>query len=309
MDSENDPIAALLQLAGRRPAVPADVTARVRDAVREEWEQSTRRRTRMRLAAVAAAVVGVTAGGWLMLRTTTPAGVVQPVVATVQTMSGGAIGGDRRFLEAGARLRAGDQIETARGATASLRWGMATLRMDGGTHVRLDSARGLLLDQGAVYVASNANGVEITTPLGIIRDVGTAFEVRLQADLVRVRVREGRIDLRRNGAVHSAGAGIELTARARGSVTQRAIPRSGADWEWVVRAAPGIALEGRTLRGVVDSVCREKGLTPVYAMGAGDARLHGTVFLSPDEALDAALAASGLVARADGDRLIVQGRQ
>jgi len=312
MENENDPIATLLQLAGRRPAVPADVTARVRQAVRQEWELRARRRTRMRFAAAAAIVVALIGGGLVMLRTTetvaprTTTAAPRALIASVETMSGGAIGGDGRFLEAGAQLRAGDAMETARGATASLRWGPATLRMDGGTRVRLDSPLGLSLDRGAVYVASNGARVVVSTPLGEVHDIGTEFEVRLDHDAVRVRVREGRIDLRRNGATHSAAAGVELAAGAQGAVTQRAIPRSGGEWDWVVRAAPAMTLEGRTLRAVVDRVCREKGLTAVYGRGVGDARLHGTVPLSPNEALDAALAASGLMARADGDRLIVQ---
>lgn len=312
MENENDPIATLLQLAGRRPAVPADITARVRQAVREEWESRARRRTRMRFAMAAAAVVVLVAGGLVMFRktgTVSPAATPRAIIASVETMSGGAIGGDGRFVETGAQLRAGDAMETARGATASLRWGAATLRMDGGTHVRLDSSRGLFLDHGAVYVASNGARVVVSTPLGDVHDVGTEFEVRIDQDTVRVRVREGRVDLRRNGATHSAAAGVELAADARGSVTQRAIPRSGSEWDWVVRAAPAMTLEGRTLRAVVDSVSREKGLTVVYAKGVGDARLHGSIPLSPDEALNAALAASGLVARTDGDRLLVQRRQ
>jgi ferric-dicitrate binding protein FerR (iron transport regulator) len=312
MQNENDPIATLLQIAGRRPAVPADVTARVREAVREEWERSARRRTRRRFALAAAAVVVLVAGGLVMFR---PAATVAPspaapraIIASVETMSGSAIGGDGRFVEAGARLRTGDAMETARGATASLRWGAATLRMDGGTRVRLDSPRGLFLDRGAVFIASNGERVVVSTPLGDVHDVGTEFEVRMVDDALRVRVREGQVDLRRNGATHTAAAGVELAADARGNVTQRAIPRSGSEWDWVVRAAPAITLEGRTVRAVVDGVSREKGLTAVYATGVGDARLHGSVPLTPDEALDAALAASGLIARTDGDRLIVQRR-
>jgi len=266
----------------------------------------------MRFAFAAAAGVVLIAGGLVMFRTTAtvPPAPATPraIIASVETMSGGAIGEDGRFLEAGAPLRAGDAMETARGATASLRWGAATLRMDGGTRVRLDSPLGLFLDRGAVYVASNGSRVVVGTPLGDVHDVGTEFEVRLDHDAMRIRVREGRIDLRRNGVSHSAAAGVELAADARGNVAQRAIPRSGDEWDWIVRAAPAITLEGRTLRSVVDSVCHEKGMTAVYAKGVGNARLHGTVPLSPAEALDAALAASGLIARTDGDRLIVQRR-
>jgi len=234
--------------------------------------------------------------------------VPRPVVAGVESISGAAIVSGGRFAEAGTELRAGDTLETAHGAVASVRWSNATLRVDGDTHVRVDSDRALHLDRGALFVASHGHHVVITTPLGEIRDVGTEFEVRLDAKAVRVRVREGRVDLRRGGATHTAVAGVELIADAAGAVTQRAVARGGSEWDWIVRAAPAIALEGRTLRGVVDAVSREKGLTPVYER-VGDATLHGGVPLPPDDALQAALAASSATARVEGDKLIVRGKR
>jgi ferric-dicitrate binding protein FerR (iron transport regulator) len=308
---ENDRIAALIQMAGKRPAVPADVAARVRAAVHEEWERSAgRRRTRTRLAAAAAAVIVLAAAGFVASRKRTAprAPLARMVVAGVESVSGAAIVSGGRFVEAGTPLRAADALETAHGATASLRWGGATLRVDGDTHVRLDSDRALFLDRGALFVASSGRRVVVTTPLGEIRDVGTEFEVRVGANAVRVRVREGRVDLRRGAATHSASAGVELSANAAGAVTQRAIARSGGEWDWIVRAAPAMALEGRTLRGVVDAVSREKGLTPVYE-NVRDAELHGSVALAPDDALQAALTASSASARVDGDKLIVRGKR
>ena len=228
------------------------------------------------------------------------------VVARAETISGAAVGLGGRFLEPGTKLRAGDTLETARGATASLVWGGATLRVDGNTHLRLESPRRLSLDRGAVYVATNGAGVVVVTPLGAIEDVGTQFEVRLDASGVRVRVRDGRVDLRRHGETHSATAGVELSAGAHGDVARRAVPRSGAEWDWVLRAAPALTLEGRTLRDVVNSVSREKGLTPIYAGRVSNAHLHGNVPLSPDDALQSALTASGASAQVKGDRLIVR---
>ncbi len=308
MEPENDPIATLLQLAGRRPAVPPEIAARVRESVRDEWTRSTRRRTQTRWMAAAACLALVVTIASVALRTpqSVPAPLARTVVAHAETISGSAVGSGGRFLEPGAELRAGDTLETARGATASLLWGGATLRVDGNTKLRLQSPRRLSLDRGAVYIASNGAGVVVVTSLGAIEDVGTRFEVRLDPGALRVRVRDGRVDLRRNGQTHSATAGVELSARAQGDVTRRAVPRSGAEWDWVLRAAPALTLEGRTLRGVVDAVSREKGLSPVYAEHVSDARLHGNVPLSPDDALAAALAASGTSARVDGDRLIVR---
>jgi ferric-dicitrate binding protein FerR (iron transport regulator) len=187
------------------------------------------------------------------------------------------------------------------------------LRLDSGTRVRIASATELTLDRGAVYVDSNHSGVVIRTPIGSVRDIGTQFEVRLAADRMRVRVREGRVDLQHGGATHSAAAGVELDADAGGGVTEHSIARSGADWEWVVRAAPPIHLDGRTLSEVVASVTRDEGVKAVWfdetSRNAASMRLHGDVPLTPEEALDTALVASGLTSRTDGDRLIIKRRK
>jgi ferric-dicitrate binding protein FerR (iron transport regulator) len=303
MNDENDRVAALIQLAGKRPAVPADAAERVRAAVHEEWTRTARRRTRMRFAAAAAAIVILTIAGFVMMRTPAPSQqppAARAVVASVESASGGAT------VWTGAQLRAGDVVETSRGGTVSLRWGKDTLRVDGDTRVRFNDGRAVFLNRGAVYVASSGAGVVVRTPLGDVRDVGTQFEVRVDPSALRVRVREGRIDLVRGGATHSAEAGVELTADAAGAIERHVIARSGGEWDWVVRAAPAIALEGQTLRAVVDRVSREKGLTAVYDGGVGDAQLHGNVPLAPEEALDAALAASAATARVEGDRLVVR---
>jgi ferric-dicitrate binding protein FerR (iron transport regulator) len=303
MDNSNsdDAIAALVRLAGRRPPVPEDAARRVREAVHDEWMASIGRRRRTRWIG-SAAVVAAAAATFAILNLTTPSPQPAPqrmVVAGGQTN--------------GAVIYANDVYEVANGDTASLAWGKATLRLDGGTRVRIASASELTLDRGAIYVDSNHTGVVVHTPIGSVRDIGTQFEVRLAADRMRVRVREGRVDLQHGGATHSAEAGVELDADARGGVTQHSIARSGADWEWILRAAPPIHLDGRTLSEVVTSVTRDEGLKPVWsdqtAQNAASMRLHGDVPLTPEEALDTALVASGLTARTDGDRLIIKRRK
>lgn len=301
--NSDDAIAALVRLAGRRAPVPEDAAARVRAAVHDEWMQAIGRRRRTRwiglAAAVAAAAVVI-----VVTRMTTSA--PQPVrVAPRVVVAGGQTNS--------AVIYANDVYEVANGNTASLAWGNATLRLDGGTRVRIASTSDLTLERGAVYVDSNGAGVLVRTPLGAVRDIGTQFEVRLAGDRMRVRVREGRIDLQRGSATHSAAAGMELDTDTRGGITQHSIARNGADWDWVLRAAPPIHLDGRTLSEVVTSVTRDQGLKPVWsdatAQNAATMRLHGDVPLTPEEALDAALVASGLTARTDGDRLIIKRRK
>ncbi|MEA2337186.1 MAG: transrane sensor [Thermoanaerobaculia bacterium] len=300
--NSDDAIAALVRLAGRRPPVPEDAARRVREAVRDEWMETISRRRRTRwigsAAAVAAAAITI-----VVLRMT-PASTPQPapqrvVVAGGQTNS--------------AVIYANDAYEVANGSTASLAWGNAILRLDGGTRVRIASPTELSLDRGAVYVDSNHSSVIIHTPIGSVRDIGTQFEVRLAADRMRVRVREGRVDLQHGGVTHSATAGTELDADAQGGVTEHSIAKNGAEWDWVLRAAPPIHLDGRTLAEVVATVTRDEGVTPVWsdsvARNAASMRLHGDVPLTAEEALDTALVASGLTARTDGDRLIIKGRK
>jgi len=299
--NSDDAIAALVRLAGRRPPVPEDAMRRVREAVHDEWMESIGRRRRTRwigsAAAVAAAIVTI-----VVLKMTPSTSQPAPQRAVVA-------GGQTN----GAVIYANDVYEVANGSTASLAWGKATLRLDGGTRVRVASASELTLERGAVYVDSNGSGVLVRTPMGNVRDVGTQFEVRLTPDRMRVRVREGRVDLQHGETTHSAIAGTELDADAQGGVTQHSIATSGSDWEWVVRAAPPIHLDGRTLSEVVASVTRDEGLKPVWsdqtAQNAASMRLHGDVPLTPEEALDTALVASGLTAHANGDRLIIKRRK
>jgi len=299
--NSDDAIAALVRLAGRRPPVPEDAARRVREAVHDEWLETIGRRRRTRWIG-SAAVVAAAAATIVVLNLTSPSTQPAPqrmVVAGGQTN--------------GAVIYANDVYEVANGNTASLAWGKAILRLDGGTRIRIASATELTLDRGAVYVDSNHSGVVIHTPIGNVRDIGTQFEVRLAADRMRVRVREGRVDLQHGGATHSAEAGVELDADAQGGVTQHSIAKSGAEWDWVVRAAPPIHLDGRTLSEVVASVTREEGLTPTWAdsasRNAASMRLHGDVPLTPEEALATALVASGLTSRTDGDRLIIARRK
>jgi ferric-dicitrate binding protein FerR (iron transport regulator) len=301
--SSDDAIAALVRLAGRRPPVPEDAARRVREAVHDEWMQTISRRRRTRwigsAAAVAAAVVTIVV---LRMMPSTP----QPQAAPQRVI---VAGGQTN----GAVIYANDIYEIANGNTASLAWGDAILRLDGGTRVRIASPTELTLERGAIYVDSKHSGVVIRTPIGSVRDIGTQFEVRLASDRMRVRVREGRVDLQHGGATHSAAAGMELDADARGGVTEHSIAKSGAEWEWVVRAAPPIHLDGRTLAEVVTAVTRDEGVKPVWsdaaARNAASMRLHGDVPLTPEEALDSALVASGLTSRIDGDRLIITRRK
>jgi ferric-dicitrate binding protein FerR (iron transport regulator) len=272
-DEREDTLAKLVRLAGPRPRPDAQRTARVREAVYEEWQRATRRRNRLRYGAGAAIAASLAA---LLYLQTVPKQPSAP----------------------------GRIIDTARGSVTSVDWNGATLRLDGGTRVRIESPKEATLERGKLYFSSEGRtGVAIKTPFGTVRDIGTQFEARLGEDELRVRVREGIVDVRGT----RAQAGSEVVA-TRDTVTQGPVATSGAEWAWIERAAPPIILEGLTVGAVVERAAREKGLRVEWNTER-NIILHGSVALTPDEAIEAATAAAGAHYRIEGDTLIVSGRK
>lgn len=274
-EEPNDSIANLIRLAGPRVRASDDRAARVREAVRDEWLHATKRRGRMRVFAIAAAITIAIIGATLMRRTTrVPPTAIPYVERVVKT--------ETQF--------------------ASLDWRGVTLRLDKATTIRFVSDDAIALDRGAIYFDGHGSQREVRTTLGTIRDVGTQFDVRIDADALRIRVREGRVDFRGN----RIDAGNELVAHDD-RIDRHAIARSGEAWAWVEQAAPPIRLEGMTLRHALARIAREKGLA-LGNVPNGDVTLHGNVPLSPAEALDAATAAAGVTYRIRNETLILSRR-
>lgn len=223
-------------------------------------------------------------------------------------------------------IRAGSTLDTR--AMGDLGAGHAALRLVGGQSVRLDrdsrirlvSGTTLELERGAVYVDSDTasalggSGVEVRTTLGVVRDIGTQFEVRLLTDdggAVRVRVREGEITLERNGSSHLATAGEQLTFDAAGDLRRVPVAIHGDAWQWVLDAAPAPEIEGRPLREVLDWIVREGGWTLRFADDAtaehaAGVTLHGDAAgLTVDEVAAMVLRGSGLDFRVEKGELVV----
>ncbi len=305
-EDNEEQIAALLRLAGPRPRIDDERTARVRAQVHDEWLRGVRQRTRVRWLGAAVAAAAMIAAVMLFIPRQRPAPAAAPstIVAHVQTI----LGTTKPPVAMAATVAEGTWIETLAGSALSLDWNGATLRLGEQTKVRLDSARNATLERGTIYFDGHQSNVIIRTALGEIRDIGTQFEVRLRAETLRVRVREGRVDLRRGGESFIADAATELVAGPT-SVRKNAIAVSGAEWQWIEEAAPPLRLEGLTLHEALTRVAREKGLRVELRGVDGDVRLHGGVAFTPDEALDAATAATSLSWRIENDTLIVSGRR
>jgi FecR protein len=315
-----DRIAELLRLAGPRPRVSGAVTARVRAEVHEEWLRALRRRARSRNLVVGLAAIAILAVIFFpqALRETSPPPTPPAIVAAAGLVNGGVTAqgpdGKQIGLASGDAILERTWVETATHGTASLEWNGASIRLADHTRLRLDSARTATLLRGTIYFSSNdrhATGgrVIIGTPLGTIHDVGTQFEVRVDEARLRIRVREGRVDLRRGGHMTAATAATELIATPGAPVETRSISLSGDIWRWAEAIAPPIRLEGLTLGEVLNRIAREKGLR-VEWRGPVDAnvRLHGEVPFTLDEALDAATASTALTYRIEGGALVLRRR-
>ncbi len=133
-DTNDAQLAALLRLAGPRPRPADDVTARVHAAVHEEWMRNTQRRSRVRWLALAAALIVAVV---LVVPRFRPKPAVPAVVivASVQAVHGSTT------LALQDKIAERTWVETPAGSTLSLDWNGATLRLDEGTRLRLDSAQ------------------------------------------------------------------------------------------------------------------------------------------------------------------------
>lgn len=322
-----DDLRELLQDAGARPAIPEPDREALEQVARRELERLRRAGATLprspwsaRRLAQAAGLLLVAAAGWWWIAAPQSPGA--DVAARVDKVRGSVDWrGDAGILEVGAEVAAGTEIATVavagEASLLSLRLaGGESLRLDVGTRLRLESARRIALERGAVYLDSgdgSGPGLEILTPLGAVRDVGTQFEVRLLEGgaALRVRVREGEVSLSGRGQPRQARGGEALTIHVDGGVDRGDVARHGDAWSWVLEAAPTPKIEGMLLSDFVRWVCRETGWTPRYedadtATAAAEITLHGTIEgLTPGEAVEVVLAGSGLTYRTVGGALVI----
>jgi hypothetical protein len=329
--AEDRLVARLIKLAGRRPPVPDARTARVRAAVHAEWQDTIRSRRRRRTttraawslaaAAMLILIAGLVAwqagvGPW---SSASPVASVELVHSAVQLAASDSASraGESESARAGMELRSGAVVETDVDGLLALRFGTGhSVRLDGATRLRVRSADRLELQRGAVYVDSGPDAgagkaLVVDTPFGSAREIGTQFEVRLDGNAMRLRVREGAVDLEHQGQSQTAQAGIELELNASGELRRGEIPLYGSPWDWVQRSAPAIDLDGTTLDRFLSWAARETGMKVLFldastAEAAPGISLSGSIEgLDPQEALSAVLPTCGLSHRIEQGTLII----
>jgi ferric-dicitrate binding protein FerR (iron transport regulator) len=270
-------------------------------------EERGRRFRRRATYAIAASLLIMLLGSWYWLASIGPS--APGSVATVELSTGSAVVGDT--LGEGALLEPSGLValRMARGQS---------VRIDEGSSLRLISDSRMELERGAVYIDSGPSipagaTIEVQTAFGVVREIGTQFEVRLSegAESLRVSVREGGITIAHDGSSQSVSGGERLTLNRDGEAMLDAIAPDSPAWFWVQEAAPAIEIEGRSLASYLGWVARETGWRIHYAddelaRAVDSIMLHGTIEgLRPGESLGVILEGSGLIyLEEDGSILI-----
>ncbi len=322
-----DHLESLLRLAGPREVVPADRMRRVKAVVRDEWIQETRARSRRisiswslgALATAALILVGVRLAlrdGPVVQRPRQDLAILEALSGAVRPIRSTESVTEPTQFQIGDQIREGDGVDTTNGGLAALRLASgASVRMDRGTRLRLLSDATMVLDGGAIYIDSGARGgavpLEVRTQLGVVRDIGTRFEVRLSGSTLRVRVRDGVVRLSQSRDSHDARPGDELTLDGTGSIVRRTMPVYGADWAWAIALARPFDLEGRSLRDFLDWIAGENGWQLRFADASVEKTSMTTILsgsingLAPVEALSAVLRTTGVEHRLDNGVLLI----
>jgi ferric-dicitrate binding protein FerR (iron transport regulator) len=320
----DDDIARVLKAAGMRERAPADVARAVREHLRREWREivAERRGSRRRWSglAFAASILVAALGLWLAaLQPGAPAGPVATMAIAldeVRVKSGWL----QRWQPAvvGQILAAGESLETGTHGRAAIALpGIASARLDHDTRVRFTTADLLVIERGALYVDAGIelpgdSRLAVETPSGLVRHIGTQYEVRLDGSNIRLRVREGRVEWRSNsGAVERGQAGEQLMIAADGAVRREQASRYDASWDWIASTTPAIDIEGRPLAEFLSWAGRELGrevmfATPEVAEETATIVVHGSIDgLTPSQALVAVLATTSVRGSLEEGRIVV----
>ncbi len=314
-----DRIGQLIRSAGQREAVADDRTDRVQQNVHRVWRQTIAPRTRrfptlrlpvwfaLPVAAAAAILIAVTVGIWPGL------GGQRAEFARFNVLRGEVFAFDSQAQPIGdlknVALGAGFAVETGLKGKAALSLASGhSVRFDHATRVVLAANDELILERGAIYLDSGPGhkqeSIRIKTPFGVARDIGTQFELRLLDSALRVRVREGRVELDPVPEIstrdYEVSVGSELTLDSTGKSSQQEISIYGSTWDWTSDLSPGFVLEGRTLDDFLAWISRENGWRlrysdPAIELSAAGNVLHGSIEdLYAKQALEAVLLVTGI---------------
>jgi ferric-dicitrate binding protein FerR (iron transport regulator) len=309
-----DLLATLIRRAGPRSQPSAALENQVRSAVYEEWQRTVKRHRQHKatrwLAAAAIGAIALTLG-WRAV-VTTP---VAAPIATIAASEGQVHVNDTMIADpSGLQVHEQDRIETSTGGGLRLAIkGTASVRLSSATQVRWLGSQQVELEQGSIYVDSGRDHFPLTikTRFGIIRHLGTRYQVHVGESAVQIQVRDGQVDLSGAQGVTRIGSGESLRVDNDGQLLRQAIARFGTPWIWADSLAPHFQMDNRSLADFLRWAADESGHSLRYQdaeteRAAARTILHGsTTSLSPTEAIDAILPTTDFIGRPEGDDLVI----
>jgi len=321
---EDEELAALLRAAGTRARPAAAAAAAVRAAVEREWRDAiaARRRRRTFTAWAAAASVAVAALAlWtarpLYLAAGDPLAALARVEGQVEYRDNA--NASWTSVTSSLNLKSGDRLRTGNaGRVALTLTNGLDVRLDSGTELAFVDSGHVALERGAIYVDSGAEAgagsraLEIATPLGDVRHLGTQYQARLDDSVLRVAVREGRVSVGAGGVTTVAAAGEQILV-AENTVRRSALPARSAQWTWINAVTPPFAIEGKSVADFLSWAARETGRSIDYASPEVARQAHGIVLrgsvagLTPDQAVGAVLSTTPLRPEILGERIRIEG--
>ena len=304
-------IEALLREVGARDEPSNAATEEVHAAVSAEWRAVVQERRRRRT------IVWGAAAGFLFMMVAALFAVrfmsLEAVpVATIAHIDGHMLASTRSAWTEGSwaeraigqTVNVGERIQTDDRSRAALELAGVSLRLDQSTMLRMASRDEVVLESGAIYVDSTpgtaARGLAVRTHAGVVRHVGTQYEVRTHADDIEVSVREGRVTITGAAFTSSGQAGETIRLTPQGQITRSSLSPRDARWEWAMAAAAPFDINDQPLSAFLTWVARETGRQVVYASAqarttADAVKLKGSIAgLDPDTALNAVLATTQL---------------
>lgn len=305
---DRDVLGELIQAAGRRPTPSTKQAEQAFAAAHAAWRQKLRStQRRQRVYAVAATFAALAFGLGAVLRLS-PEGPL-PVAATAVVVHGDTAvfstdtGTWQPLTESGVQIAPGSRVRTEANGRSAFRLGQEiSLRLNTDSELVLLSASELELVAGTIYVDSGpgtrSGSVEIATTHGTIRDIGTQFEVAASADTVRLRIREGLVQIYRSGQQpeFEGMAGEELRIDSTGMIHRDSFSPFDPEWGWAEALAGPPNVDGMPVLEFLNWVARETGRRISYEergvqLAAGTAVLYGSAQdLTPMDALEVMLA-------------------
>ena len=323
-DERNDErdIARLLQAAGPRESLPDELKDRWETRFRQELQAANDQRSsrkRRFLGSVAAGFMVCALAISLLWSEPEPTAALFRVSSVSGSVSIIAPNGIARVIEAGSSVQSGDTIRTGPDSRVAVAYAGYDLRVDVDSWIEFQDTA-INLRSGQLYASDDKYRIgqtqlQIVTPHGEVRDIGTQFTVLVNSVETVATVRRGVIVVDTGNTAFQTeareGSATQVTLDEQGQVHTKQVAVAGAHWQWIYDVAQEFQLEGKSayefLRWSVDESGRELRFdntsTELYARRTV---LHGsTVGLDPDRLVNPVLSATDLLAQLEGDTLVV----